>query len=71
MQVNKQTCNSIIELDNGANYEIIESVPFIESLLIDDFIKNESFITFHFSDGYECKIKKNKISAFYENAEVD
>lgn len=69
MNAEKKVCNSIIQLDNGSNYEIVESITVIELLLTDDFITENSFITFHFPDGLECKIRKNRISVFYENNE--
>jgi len=61
--------NSLIQLDNGSNYEIVENINTIELLLTDDFIKESTFITFHFPDGLKCMIKKSKIVAFYENSE--
>lgn len=67
MNAEKKVCNSIIQLDNGSNYEVVENLMIIEVLVTDEFIADNSFITFHFSDGLECKIKKNRISAFYEN----
>jgi len=66
MNAEKKICTSIIQLDNGSNYEVTEKVSFIEMLLNDDFIANNSFLTLHFPDGLECKIRKDRISAFYE-----
>lgn len=60
---------SIINLDNGANYEVVESVAVIENLISDDFIKGSSFINLHFPDGYMCNVRKDRISAFYESTE--
>lgn len=71
MQTDKQTSTSIIQLDNGSNYEIVESVRTIESIINDKYIRNSTFITFHFPDKLECKLKKGKICAYYENSEAD
>lgn len=69
MSAENKIYNSLIQLDNGSNYEIIENVELIKLLLTDDFIKDCTFITFHFPDGLECMIKKSNIVAFYENTE--
>lgn len=69
MNAEKKVYNSMIQLDNNSTYEVVESVTFIEMLMTDDFIADNAFITFHFTDGLECKIKKSRISAFYENNE--
>lgn len=69
MNAEKKTCSSIIQLDNGSNYEVVESITVIELLLTEKIVANETFITFHFPDGLECKIRKSRISAFYENDE--
>lgn len=69
MNTDKKVYNSIVQLDNGSNYEITESLETIKLLLNDDFISDNIFITFHFPDGLECNIKKCKIVAFYENTE--
>lgn len=66
MNAEKKVYNSLIQLDNGSNYEVVESVAIIEILMTDDFIADNAFITFHFTDGLECKVRKNRISAFYE-----
>ena len=71
MNAEKKTCNSLIQLDNGSNYEIVESISTIEMYMNDKFIRNSTFITLHFPDGLECKIKKGKICAFYESSEAD
>lgn len=69
MNTEKKILGSIIQLDNGSNYEVVESTDFIRSLIADEFIKDNSFLTFHFPDGYECNIRKDRISAYYENDE--
>lgn len=69
MNAEKKLYNSLIQLDNGSNYEIVENMETIKLLLTDDFIMGNTFITFHFPDGLECMIKKSKIVAFYENSE--
>jgi hypothetical protein len=69
MNANKKLYNSLIQLDNGSNYEIVENIEIIKLLLTDDFIPENTFITFHFPDGLECTVKKSKIVAFYENTE--
>lgn len=69
MNTEKKMYSSIIQLDNGSNYEVAESVKLIETLINDKYIRNSTFITFHFPDGFECKLKKGKICAFYENEE--
>ena len=69
MNAEKKTINSIIQLDNGSNYEVVESVALIESLINDEFIRDNTFIALHFPDGYDCNIRKDRISAFYESAE--
>ncbi len=66
MNVEKAT-TSIVQLDNGSNYEVVENAALIRSLINDDFIRDDSFIALHFPDGYECNIRKDRISAFYEN----
>lgn len=66
MNVEKQTKNSLIQLDNGSNYEVIEKIYIIRMLIESDMVNDNTFITFHFPDGLECNIKKSKISAFYE-----
>ncbi|HWT27617.1 MAG TPA: hypothetical protein VN131_06730 [Mobilitalea sp.] len=66
MNAEKKVYNSLIQLDNGSNYEVVESITVIELLLTENIVDDNTFITFHFPDGLECKIKKNKISAFYE-----
>lgn len=69
MNAEKQIHNSVIQIDNGSNYEIVERLETIKLLLTDDFINGNAFITFHFPDGLECMIKKSNIVAFYENTE--
>jgi hypothetical protein len=66
MNAEKKVYNSLIQLDNGSNYEVVESITVIELLMTENIVDDNTFITFHFLDGLECKIKKNKISAFYE-----
>ena len=66
MNAEKKLYNSLIQLDNGSNYEVVENITLIERLLTDDFVNDSTFITFHFPDGLECKIRKDRISAFYE-----
>ena len=69
MNADKKVLTSIVQLDNGSNYEVVESVALINSIICDEFIKDESFISLHFPDGCECNIRKDKISAFYESIE--
>ena len=66
MNAEKKSYNSLIQLDNGSNYEVVENIATIELLLSDEFISDNTFITLHFPDGLERKVKKNRISAFYE-----
>jgi hypothetical protein len=66
MNTEKKVYNSLIQLDNGSNYEVVESITVIELLLTENIVDGNTFIAFHFPDGLECKIKKNRISAFYE-----
>ncbi|MGF7145303.1 hypothetical protein HNQ56_003744 [Anaerotaenia torta] len=61
--------NTIIHLDNGSSYEVVESITLVRQIVDDEFIKDNSFIPFHFPDGYKCNIRKDRISAFYENEE--
>ena len=69
MNAEKKTCGSLIQLDNGSNYEVVESITIIELMLTEDIIADTAFLTLHFQDGLECKIRKDKISAFYENSD--
>lgn len=69
MNADKKLYNSLVQLDNGSNYEVVESIEIIKIIMTDDFINENTFITFHFPDGLECIIKKSKIVAFYENTE--
>ena len=69
MYAEKKVLGSIMQLNNGSNYEVVENITLIRTLMDDEFINDDSFISFHFPDGYICYIRKNKISAFYENEE--
>lgn len=39
MNAEKKILTSIVQLDNGSNYEVVESAALIRNLINDDFIK--------------------------------
>jgi hypothetical protein len=69
MNAEKKVFNSLIQFENGSNYEVIESITVIELLLTESILENLAFITLHFPDGLECKVRKDRISVFYENSD--
>lgn len=65
MRAESKLQHSMIQLSDGSNYGVSESVEKIELLVTDQFIHGDTFITFHFTDGAELKLRKSRISAFY------
>ncbi len=64
MNAEKKALGSIIQLNNGSNYEVVENITLIRTLMDDEFINDDSFISFHFPDGYICYIRKTKYQHF-------
>lgn len=55
-----------IYLKNGIYYELDTTIEYIRSLLEDEFIKKDTFLTFQCEDGTRVYIKKCEIVSFNE-----